>query len=228
LVAVIRNKPTLNNARDIFEAAVEMIGNRYSTSGTALTKNGLRTLVRLCLSGKQVMKNEEIDGIPLGTMEKDGIVFLNSATADLFQVIMPLVFATAFNRGMGIFDTNFVTYKPVVGFQALEKFARDFEVFENNLLVDLGIVETTFGEKFSGALMSPTLKNKKIKLTRMTAFNSKHEELPEHGTTIEVIESDKPLNMVKESACVWFGRGCAFDNLTSYPDQNKKKSLPSI
>jgi len=69
--------------------------------------------------------------------------------------------------------------------------------------------------------MSDTLRNKKIHLTTMTAFHSKQEKLPEDGTTVEVIESDEPLNMVKVSASVWYGRKCPFDNLNSYPQKKK-------
>src|SRR5262249_40634838 len=161
-----------------FDLTVNKIQNKYGTGGTPLSANGLRRLVQLCLSGKEITKRENIDGIPLGSLEKDGIVFLKPVTADLFQVIVPLVFATAFNRSMNLFDGIFVTYRPMVTFQALEKFGRDFEVFENNLFIDLGIKETTFGERFSGALMSDKLAREKIVLNRMTAFHAKREQLP--------------------------------------------------
>ena len=60
----------------------------------------------------------------------------------------------------------------------------DFEEIENNLFVDLEIEETTFGEQFSGVLMSDALRNMKIRLVKMGKFHSKSDQLV--GTRIDV------------------------------------------
>ncbi|KAL6055837.1 hypothetical protein QOT17_016528 [Balamuthia mandrillaris] len=230
LVAAIRSQSnkTACSYRDVFKATVEAIGDMYSIDNYALSPNGVRTLVRLCLSGKEVRKRETVDGVPLSILEKGGLLFLRPCQPQLFQVVMPLAFAAALNNRMMLFDSNFVTYKPVVKSSDLEKFARDFEVFENNLLLDLGIKETTFGERFSGALMSDKLKHRPIILSHMTAYNSKEEQLPKVGpsTTISVVERYDPVDLHKESVSMWIGRNCpTSDNIYTFPGQENGKTF---
>ncbi|KAL6059595.1 hypothetical protein QOT17_014041 [Balamuthia mandrillaris] len=177
LVEAIHSQPnkTSWSHSNVFQATINTIKDKYGITNFVLSAKGVKTLVSLCLSGREVRKEDKVDGIPLGILERDGVLFLrpsNPQNKDLFQVVMPLAFAAAFNKRLKLFDPNFVTYKPVVISSDLEKFARDFEVFENNLLLDLGIKETTFGEQFSGALMSDELKHQRIVLSHMTAYNS--------------------------------------------------------
>jgi len=219
-----------DTAKFLFDETVKMIQETYIIRKHTLAGNIFKTLIRLCLSGKKVSKDEEIDGIPLGSLEKDGVIFLKPISNGLFRIHMPLVFVAAFNRALGLFDSNFVTYKPILGPEAMEKFGQEFDVFRNNLLVDMGIKETTFGERFSGALMSDILKDTKIRLTQMRAFDSKKDQLPENGTAIEfmVPQSGKPefVDLAKESACIWIGRNCTVcDNIASYPNQVEDKTF---
>ncbi|KAL6077812.1 hypothetical protein QOT17_001848 [Balamuthia mandrillaris] len=230
LVAAIRSQPN-NSAcsyEDIFKATVKTIGDMYSIDNHVLSPNGVRTLVRLCLSGKEVKKTEAVDGVPLNILERDGLLFLKPSQPQLhlYQVIMPLAFAAALNNRLILFDPNFVTYRPVVKSSDLEKFARDFEVFENNLLLDLGIKETTFGERFSGALMSDTLKHRPIVLSYMTAYNSKEEQLPKVGAAVPVVERRNPVDLYKESVSLWIGRNWpASDNIYTFPGQENGKTF---
>ena len=135
-----------------------------------------------------------------------------------------LNYAVAFNHILHLFSSQFVTYKPIVKYQQMEQFGVDFEEFENNLFVDLGIEDTTFGERFSGALMSDALRNRKIRLTRMEKFHSKSDQLV--GTRMDVQERDEPVNLATDSACMWIGRNCTTcDNVTSYPNQSNGKTF---
>ncbi|KAL6073768.1 hypothetical protein QOT17_004764 [Balamuthia mandrillaris] len=119
LVEAIHSQPnkTSWSHRDVFQATVKAIKNKYGITNFVLSANGVKTLVSLCLSGKEVKKGDQVDGISLGMLERDGVLFLrpsNPQNDDLFQVVMPLAFAAAFNERLELFDPNFVTYKPVV------------------------------------------------------------------------------------------------------------------
>jgi len=221
LVSVARDLlPKNRTFEEIFNKTVDMITDKYVINNSYFTKSGLRQLVELCLSGKEVDKNHIIDDKPIYILEIDGLLFLKT-TGKQYQIIVPLVFMAAFNQVLKIFDPKFVTYRPIVTFVQLEQFGRDFEVFKNNLLVATGVQETTFGALFRGALMSKVLHEKKIMISPMLSLTSKRETFPMYKGPLEVMEQlTSPVSFSNQSISVWIGRSCpGCDNVTSYPIQ---------
>ena len=169
LVSTIRAKNHQGNPKTMFNQTVNLISSKYGIGSSPLTAKELKILMQLCLTGREVSNFQLIDGKPLGSLVETGVVFQKPSPTNqnLFQIQIPLVFVVAFNRVLQLFSTQFVTYRPIVKFQEMEQFGMDFEEFENNLFVDLEIEDTTFGERFSGTLVSDALRNTRIRLARM-------------------------------------------------------------
>jgi hypothetical protein len=89
---------------------------------------------------------------------------------------------------------------------------------------NLGVAETTFEELFRGALLSSSLAERKIQLSRIATYNSKKDEL--NNYELNVMDTSKMVNMREEYSAVWFGRNCiTCDNIYSYPKQSGDKTF---
>jgi hypothetical protein len=218
LVDAAVSNPALDHIH-LFHLVVDRIRTQYPHGFSATIA---KKLIQLCLVGKPVSREFQIAGIPIGILERDGVVFLEQHNyTGLCRVQVPLVFVAAWNQTLEMFDPKFVTYVPITQSKGFEKFGIDFEVFKNNLFIDLGITKTTFSERFSGALMSEQLASTPIRLSTMMNLHSKSERLPIGDTKIDIIGSETPVDLATDCASILFPQNCtACDSLTSYPNQS--------
>ncbi len=202
---------------DVFRETSLLLQRKYP-----VVSSDAETLVRLCISGK-IVKREEICGEQtLRDLESSGIVFLQE-TKSGYRVLLPFVLAHAWNSQLKMFDSGLLTYVPSAFFQDFELFGREFEVFKNNtffLSSSSNQVQTTFGERFHGALMSRSLEKQPLVLHKMNGFDSVTDELT--STEIKIVgrSASSSVNILKECACIRIARdNQACDILTSYPGQ---------
>eukprot|EP00027_Filamoeba_sp_ATCC50430_P004004 CAMPEP_0168563626 /NCGR_PEP_ID=MMETSP0413-20121227/12779_1 /TAXON_ID=136452 /ORGANISM="Filamoeba nolandi, Strain NC-AS-23-1" /LENGTH=613 /DNA_ID=CAMNT_0008595177 /DNA_START=309 /DNA_END=2152 /DNA_ORIENTATION=+ len=211
------SKPT--NPKGIFNEVVTKIGVTYGIRAGLLSSQGVKKLVQLCLVGYPATMVDKIEDTELGQLHLSGIVFLQPIKDEKYQVTIPLVFAAAWNNVLHLMDSKMVTYRPILKPTDLEWFGRDFEVFKNNFLLEMGIEFTTFGERFAGALMSDDLKKTPLRLQKLTGYNSKEEQPPKVNSVIEIQEGGR-VDLKRDSVSVWFGRNCtSCDTITTYPNQ---------
>jgi hypothetical protein len=227
LNSIIQDYPELiDNPSKLFEALVDKICEVYSISRNSISTQVLNLILRFSISGKHVRRDDNVGKALIGELEGNGVFFLEKikGVSDKYRIIVPLVFLASLNRSLALFDPRFITYRPIVKASDLEVFSRDFHVFYNNLLVDLGVTETTFGELFRGALMSSSLAERKIQLSRMARYNSKKDEL--NNYQFNVMDASKMVNLKDKCSAVWFGRNCiTCDNIYSYPKQSGDKTF---
>jgi hypothetical protein len=154
-----------DNLNLIYSNLVQMVYDEY-TFRSHLSESTLQMMLRLCLTGKKVNRDYEINGKKLGALEKETVVFFAPTDdPDAFKVLIPLVFVAAYNRRYKFLHDEYFWYRPVMLAHELELFSRNFDMLYNNLLYDIGVRETTFGERYFGAYMSDTLAKRKITIS---------------------------------------------------------------
>ena len=137
IVVKRHSKPA--NPKEIFDEVVTKVGITYGIRAGLLSHQGVKKLVQLCLVGYPVTMVDKIEDTELGQLHLSGIVFLQPIKDEKYQVTIPLVFAAAWNNVLHLMDPKMVTYRPILKPTDLEWLGRDFEVFKNNFLVEMGL-----------------------------------------------------------------------------------------
>ena len=208
------------NLNTLYTNLVHMIVDKYAIS-SHLSEDTLLMMLRLCLTGKTVNRDYKINGKALGFLEKETVFFL-APTADPynFKIIIPLVFVAAYNKRYNLLPQEYFWYRPIKYAHELELFSRHFDVFYNNLLYDIGVRETTFGERYIGAYMSDALAKRKIIISRMTMYASKKDSVTS-GFLFDTIESGEKINIKDNCIALWIGRNFTrCDNVYTFPKQS--------
>jgi hypothetical protein len=146
-----------------------------------------------------------------------------------YRMLLPFVLAHAWNSRLyiHIFPTGILTFLPSAFYQSFEFLGSQFEILKNNcffLSSSTDEVKTTFGERFSGALMHSSLRSRPLVLHKMIGFVSETDQLS--SPEVKVVGRDRPVNITQESACILIGRNnTTCDVLSCYPHQNNDESF---
>ncbi|KAG0050077.1 hypothetical protein BGZ83_005162 [Gryganskiella cystojenkinii] len=192
------------NFDTIFTRVKDGLETRYKIYGAVEAKKKLAlTLLHTSIVGRPVERGTLMDpddkDSTIARLEQDAHIILEACNSpgNRFTIKMPLFFVCLYNDILHVVDFGIqerLRVQSEMHLQDWEMFVAYFQVFRNNLLIDLGHQTANLSELYPSAFGTPNTLNLEVKLERLSVRQAK-EQFPSRTlndrTTAEAIEYGK-------------------------------------
>ncbi|KAG0045713.1 hypothetical protein BGZ83_009041 [Gryganskiella cystojenkinii] len=205
------------NFNTIFTNVKNGLQTRYKIYGAVAAKKKLALmLLHTSITGRPVIREELMDpddeNSAVARLEQDAHIILDACNSSgtLFTIKMPLFFVCLYNDILRVVDYEIqerLRVRSGMPWQDWEIFVANFEVFRNNLLINLGRQTAHLSELYPGAFGTPNTLDLEVKLERLSVRQAK-EQFPSRTLTDRITAESIPWEhgkdvIVNDKSAAW-------------------------